>query len=34
LGEEGIHVKRMDSKRVPELDEGSKGFNLYTRNWN
>jgi len=28
LGEEGIQVKRMDSKRVPELDEGSKGFNL------
>jgi hypothetical protein len=29
LEEEGIHVKRMDAKRAPpELDEGSKGFNL------
>jgi hypothetical protein len=33
LGEEGIHVKGMDAKRAPpELDEGNKGFNLYTRN--
>jgi len=25
----------MDAKRAPpELDEGSKGFNLQTRNWN
>jgi len=29
LGEEGIHVKRMDAKRAPpELDEGNKGLNL------
>jgi hypothetical protein len=33
LGEEGIHVKRMDAKTAPpELDEVSKGFNLWTRN--